>query len=959
MSKWMRIPGQRWQLFQLRVAIAPAMIAFGLLLSSALPGQVPETGAGGKNIEALHQSFLTPPDDSRIMMRWWWFGPAATKPEITKELEQMKAAGIGGVEVANLYPLTLDDPSTGFHNTPYLSPEHLEALKFAAAEAKRLGLRIDVTLGSGWPFGGPAIPVTEAAGKLRVEALEVAPGTTEVKPPFVDSGEKMLAAFLVPGSESSLNPTQDSTQKWAGAEQLALPNSGWFKVTAAPNARTIICFLSSRTGMMVKRPSVGAAGFVLDHYDRAATETHLHAVGDQLLSAFGDQPPYAVFSDSLEDYASDWTPALLEEFQRRRGYDLRLHLLALVKDVGPETAAVRHDWGRTLTEMADDNFLAPMHAWAREHHTLLRSQTYGFPPVTLFSNRLADLPEGEGKATFLMWREFSDTRWAASAGHLFHHPVVSSETWTWLHSPAFRATPLDMKAEADLHFLQGINQLVGHGWPYSPESAGEPGWRMYAAAALNAHNPWFAAMPDLTRYLQRVSFALRQGQPANDVALLLPNDDVWAGFSASIRKRATPTSPAGFDESGSNVTVDESMDKFLGKTVIAQVLDAGFNLDFVDGDVIDSLGLPYKVLILPGVHRLPVATYEKILEFARHGGIVIATRTLPDTAPGLMHAKEDSARLKEISQSLFHGEISTAHFVEDENALGDELAKITASDLTLAPRTPEIGFLHRKLPQGDLYFVANTSNETKRVRAHFRDTASHGEIWDAFSGAVSGIADAKNLYLEMAPYESKLIYFSDAAMIGSPTTRKQEKAIADLSRDWTVTFASPSVVETMGKLASWTDDDRTKFYSGVATYQKSFELQSRDLEKNAKVLLDFGEGKPQPLPSPPVRPNMWAYLEPPIREVARVFVNGKLAGVIWHPPYRVDVTEFAHSGINELRVVVGNTAINSLAGQPLPDYRLLWDRYGMLFVPQGMENLKPLPSGILGPVTLMEVKPER
>src|SRR5208283_3222544 len=89
--------------------------------------------------------------------------------------------------------------------------------------------------------------------------------------------------------------------------------------------------------------------------------------------------------------------------------------------------------------------------------TLLRSQTYGFPPVTLSSNRYADLPEGEGKASLLMWRKFSDTRWAASAGHLFGRPVISSETWTWLHSPAFRATPLDMKAEADLHFLQGIN----------------------------------------------------------------------------------------------------------------------------------------------------------------------------------------------------------------------------------------------------------------------------------------------------------------------------------------------------------------------------------------------------------------------------------------------------------------------------------------------------------------------
>src|SRR5208337_1884441 len=127
--------------------------------------------------------------------------------------------------------------------------------------------------------------------------------------------------------------------------------------------------------------------------------------------AFGDQPPYAVFSDSLEDYASDWTPALLGEFQRRRGYDLRPHLLSLVMNTGPEAAAVRHDWGRTLTELADENFLIPMRAWAAKHHTLLRSQTYGYPPVTLSSNRYEDLPEGEGKATLMMWREFSDTRW--------------------------------------------------------------------------------------------------------------------------------------------------------------------------------------------------------------------------------------------------------------------------------------------------------------------------------------------------------------------------------------------------------------------------------------------------------------------------------------------------------------------------------------------------------------------
>ena len=72
-------------------------------------------------------------------------------------------------------------------------------------------------------------------------------------------------------------------------------------------------------------------------------------------------------------------------------------------------------------------------------------------------------PKGEGS----QWKTVRASRWASSANHLYGRPVTSSETWTWLHSPVFRATPLDMKAEADLHFLQGINQLIGHGWPYT------------------------------------------------------------------------------------------------------------------------------------------------------------------------------------------------------------------------------------------------------------------------------------------------------------------------------------------------------------------------------------------------------------------------------------------------------------------------------------------------------------
>jgi hypothetical protein len=880
------------------------------------------------------------------MMRWWWFGPAATNGEILRELQEMKSAGIGGVEIASLYPLGLDNPETGFHNTPFLSEEHLAALRFAATEARRLDMRVDITLGSGWPFGGPHIPVTEAAGKLRVEIGEVPANAQSFPAPYVDTGEQWIAAFLVPASASA--------DDLSHSVPMADPIAGRYVIAPSDQPRRVITFVASRTGMMVKRPSVGAEGFVLDHYDRAAIENHLHAVGDKLLSAFGGTPPYAVFSDSLEDYASDWSPKLVDVFQRKRGYDLRPHLLALIGDAGPETAAIRHDWGRTLTEMADENFLKPIHAWAEEHHTHFRSQTYGYPPVTLSSNRFEDLPEGEGKATFTMWREFSDTRWAASAGHLFHRPVISSETWTWLHSPAFRATPLDMKAEADLHFLQGINQLVGHGWPYSPQSAGEPGWRMYAAAAFDAHNPWFFAMRDVTRYLQRVSWALRQGEPANDVALLLPNDDVWASFKAQVEKRQSPTSAAGFDESGSNVSVDESMDKFLGKEVVAQILDAGFNLDFIDADAIDSVGIPYKVLVLPNIDRIPVATYEKILAFARKGGIVIATGRAPSTGPGMIHASEDSARIKEISRALFHGGVATAHFVERETDLGSAMAQATPPDIVLTPRMDAIGFIHRKLADGNLYFVANTSNEPQHVTARFRDAASRAEVWDAFTGEVTGLPGPEHLDLDLAPYESRMIFFSNDAKSGVSEPSRHESVAADLSQQWKIAFGGKGSPTVLARLGSWTDDPKREFFSGTATYERDLDIGADQLASNARFLLDFGKATPVPLPSPPVRPNMRAYLDPPVREVAEVFVNSKSAGFVWRPPYRVDVTTLLHSGPNHLRIVVGNTAINELAGEALPDYRLLWARYGMRFVPQGMQDLHPLPSGLLGQVTLVE-----
>src|SRR5260370_32026074 len=178
-----------------------------------------------------------------------------------------------------------------------------------------------------------------------------------------------------------------------------------------------------------------------------------------------------------------------------------------------------------------------------------------------------------------------------------------------------------MKAEADLPFLQGNNQLIGPGWPDAPPEVAEPGWRFYAAAVFNQHNPWWMVMPDITGYLQRMSFLLRQGQPANDVALYLPTDDAWATFTT------------GHD------SINQSMDALLGPTVIPQILDAGSNFDFIDDAAIASASVPYRILILPRVERLPLATYRKLEAYARKGGIVVATRRLPALGAGMAEAQ--------------------------------------------------------------------------------------------------------------------------------------------------------------------------------------------------------------------------------------------------------------------------------------------------------------------------------
>ncbi|HEX6279873.1 MAG TPA: glycosyl hydrolase [Pyrinomonadaceae bacterium] len=886
--------------------------------------------ARAQTVSELHKNFVSPPNDSRIMMRWWWFGPSVTKGEIERELQVMKEGGIGGVEVQPVYPLLPDDPKTGHKNLPYLSDEFLEMLRFASDKARELGMRFDLTLGSGWSFGGATTPITEAAGQLRVDRVKLQGGETSIAVPSMIAAEHYVGAFLrrADGRFETLGDVRN--------DRIAIPGN-----TAGGEA---IFFIGGKSGMQVKRPSVGSEGYVLNHLDKPSVDGYLKKTGDRLFEAFKGTPvPYSVFCDSLEVYNQDWTDDLLAEFQKRRGYDLRPHLPALVADVGPKTEDIRYDWGRTITELFNERFMIPMQDWSKRNGTRFRIQGYGIPPASIYSNKWADISDGEGA----QWKVVRAARWASSASHIFGRDVTSSETWTWLNSPVFRATPLDLKAEADIHLLQGINQFIGHGWGYTPPYVEYPGWRFYAAGAYSEQNPWWIVMPDLALYLQRLSYLMRQGEPVNDIALYLPSADAYSHF--------TP---------GKVHLIDVNRD-LVGEKLMPAIFEAGYNLDFFDDEVLQELGKSYKgtlslgsskhrVVVLPAIKRMPLASLKAIESFVTGGGIVIAVGGVPSMLPGFNVTDAERSEFKTIVDRIFNSGKANVRSIASETELKTALGQLLKPDVDFGSNAVDMGFVHRKTADADLYFVANTSNQKRDLRLTFRNSEPAVQMWDPKSGTATAVSSVQrgsgtvsfNHHFE--PYGSRVFVFSKQSAAALPT--EQDGGFIALDGTWKLILGDK--VRNLSALTSWAANEDDKYFSGVGRYETSVNVPA-DFLNRGRVLLDFGEGTP--VDAIVQRNGMRTYYDPPIRESAVIYVNGQKVGSLWAPPYEIDVTGLVKAGQNQIRIDVGNLALNYMAGRRLPDYRLLNLRYGERFQPQEMEKVRSEPSGIIGTVRLRKL----
>jgi hypothetical protein len=766
-------------------------------------------------------------------------------------------------------------------------------------------------------------------------------------------GDSILSAVIVasvtrPPATASGRGADLPPVAWDAASAQPLQVSGsQIAITPSDKSRTALFFIQSHTGQQVKRAAVDANGYVLDPFSYEAIAKHLEKVGEPLVKAFGATPPYAIFSDSLEAFGADWTPKLPEEFKKRRGYDLIPHLPELVAGGTPEADTIRHDYGKTLTELVNENYLKPIADWATAHHTKFRSQTYHESAVSFSSQNIPQLAEGEGP----QWRAFSTLRWATSSNHVFGHEVSSGETFTWLHSPVFRATPLDMKAEADVDFIMGENLIFCHGWPYSPPDGEvpEPGWSLYAAGVFNDHNPWHPVMPTITAYIGRMSYLLRQGAPANQVAILLPTDDAWASF------QPTQTSVSG------------DMFKMITPALMSAILSAGYNADFIDADAIDEVGLgTHQVLVLPPTDRIPVETLHKIAAYVAAGGKAISVGHAPSIDPEGKTIPELTALSKELFNS------AKSSFVRNEAALAAALNQAATPDFQLPTddtvARSQLGFIRRKLPTADVYFVANTSNRPIDTTASFATAHPYGQAWDPDSTAVSP-ASAESFPIHLAPYESRVLVFGSSEPAPTPEGGGQTTSV-DISSAWQVTF--PGIQKSVDEptLTDWISDPSTLHYSGEAVYSRDVTLASAPAYP---VYLEVSGGKPLPgapnaptergpvpevlgrdgLPNPLITrtgPGMHAYYDPPIHEAALVKINGQSAGALWHPPYRLDVTKFLHAGVNQVEIHAFNTALNAWSALPRRDYGPLIAKYGDRFQMQDLNRVAPISSGLLGDV---------
>ena len=869
--------------------------------------------------------------------RWWWLGSAVDETNLTRMLTQFHDAGIGGVEICPIYG------AKGYEDQfiDFLSPKWMQMLAHTTTEAKRLDLGVDMTTGTGWPFGGPHVTTEDASARVVMQNYDVAGGGT-LAGALPKGRLQCLMAFSGKGEQIDLtSKVKNGALDWTAS-------TGQWKLYAVSLDGPV---------QKVKRSAPGGVGSVLDPFSVSAMNDYL-SYFTKAFEGFTAPMPRSGFHDSYEYYNADGTPDFFNEFQKRRGYDLRTQLPALFGEGSPEKIAqIKNDYRETLADL-HLAYVTDWTQWAHSLGMLTRNQAHGGPDNLLDTYAAADIPEMEIYSAYSE-HQMPMMKIAPSAAHVTGRTLASSESFTWM-TEHFNATLSQVKQAADFLFVSGVNHIFYHGIPYSPASAPWPGWQFYAAVNFGPQGGLWHDLPEFNAYATRVQSVLQSGASANDVLLYLPFNDKWQTADGNLLMT--------FDTSGKWMDGEPFYDTAM------TLWNRGYAYDEVSDRLLESAkvvdgkiqmpGGSYSVIVIPKCNFMPLATMQKLVELAREGATILVQDKLPGDVPGFNDYENRHAEFQKLIGTLefpqLNRNIQITLFSKATVGkgtiwwMGDDLEMMLKIAQVPREEASDFGvrFVRRSHAEGYHYFFANRSDKAVDGWVTLGRNAQSAVILDPRFDDHSGVAMLRKdttgftqVYLQLLPGESCILRtFTDKTVTGPawPYLAKNGEP-QNISGTWKVNFVEggpelPKSFETATP-GSWTtqDDPETKRFAGTAHYTIEFDKPAGDAND---WLLDLGK----------------------VCDSARVKLNGQEVGALWCAPFKIAVGKWLKPGKNILEVEITNIAANRVRDLDIRHvkWKYFYDANGSSLQQRNGLDASVWPirdAGLLGPVTLTAMRP--
>lgn len=632
---------------------------------------------------------------------WWWHGSAVDETNIAHELQRFHDAGLGGVQITSIY----GTKGAEARDIPYLTPRWLAMMGSTVDQARQLGMGVDMSLGSGWCFGGPTVKDRDANASVVVRTFQVPPGS-KVEEKLDPAALQALMAYAADGTTKI-----DLTGTVSAAGDV-----DWIAPAISTNPWTVYAISQKPSGQKVKRPGPGGEGWMLNPAYAQAVYDWLPWF-DHALANYSGSKPEAVFQDSYE-YRTDWAPDFFDQFEDLRGYRLQNELPTLFGDAPDDhTARVKYDYRRTLSDIMAQQSEPAWINWAHRNGFSTIYQAHGTPANWLDLYGDADMPETE---MFHDDRSILVSKFASSAAHTQGHALTGAETGTWLKEH-FTETLADVKYLADDMFLAGVNHIYYHGACYSPDDAAWPGWLFYASTEMNPRNPIWHDVGTVNEYIARCQSILQAGQPDNDVLLYWPVADFWSEPSGRVQPMAV----------GKTEWLE---DQPIGRTA-HELWNQGYGFDFVsDAQLLKAKmadgkirmpGGAYQVIVVPECKYMPFETFTNLIALEKAGArIIFGNPTCNASGWGNFRAQTDEMARHWQTDLAWNKLPPGGGTLADKNALGVARNTNGAGEILL-PEGPEA------LCQFALPFVGVT-NETMAARGLSLIRRSGAGGWNYF-----------------------------------------------------------------------------------------------------------------------------------------------------------------------------------------------------------------------------------